>query len=281
MKKLYYYLLFLTISINTFAQENKKVNYSAIYDFNELLEIGKKITEPIEKYEFYKHLYLVQEVEYIKTNSLELNLDNLKKLTDVQLYDFIKKHASEYTSVNDKPLTLKQLDKKEEYEEFTLREKIEKTDKSLIEKDSMFYQNYYTLINPSGGMCNNHIESENKTIIIVEGDCGTGASVHFTYFMLKDNKIIELGDGYNKLKKSEYKKLEKIVKNKEKDFSNFADRSGAEFSQRPNGNFIVTLRGYINDDTGASGGSLEITYETIDLMTIIPNSVLVEKYEYE
>jgi hypothetical protein len=277
-------LLMLTTWFSVSAQQPKNtVDYKTNFNSKELEEIGKTILDPVEKYEFYKHLYIVYQIDNLKyeDENSEINLDELRKLSNPILYDFIKKYLTEYTIINEKPISNKQLDKKEEYEEFTLREKINKVDKSLIEKDSTFYANFAMLVQPSWGTCGSAIEDFNRNIITIYGGCGTGASSHYNYVLLKDNAFVDLGNGYDKLTKREFKKLNKIIKSKVKDYTYLADRSGAQFSQRPNGNFFVTLRGNVGDEADASGGSIEITYETKDLKTFIPNSVTVEKLEWQ
>lgn len=274
----------LTTWFSVSAQQPKNtVDYKTNFNSKELEEIGKTILDPVEKYEFYKHLYIVYQIDNLKyeDENSEINLDELRKLSNPILYDFIKKYLTEYTIINEKPISNKQLDKKEEYEEFTLREKINMVDKSLIEKDSTFYANFAMLVQPSWGTCGSAIEDFNRNIITIYGGCGTGASSHYNYVLLKDNAFVDLGNGYDKLTKREFKKLNKIIKSKVKDYTYLADRSGAQFSQRPNGNFFVTLRGNVGDEADASGGSIEITYETKDLKTFIPNSVTVEKLEWQ
>ncbi|NHM01475.1 hypothetical protein [Flavobacterium difficile] len=273
-------LLLLVALTSVFAQTTPNtVDYKSNFNSEELEAIGKTIKDPIEKYEFYKHLYVVNEIErlrYIDENS-ELQLGELQKLPNSVLYDFVKKYLSEYTVVNEKPISVKDLDKKDEYEEFTLRDKINKVDKLFIEKDSTFTDSFNYLIYNSSGMCASYIEDFKRNIITIYGGCGTGASSHYTYVLFKNNEFIDLGNGYSKLTKSQFKKLTKAIKSIAKEYSSPADRSGAQFSQRPNGNFIITFRGFTEDDMGASGGSLEITYETTDLKTFIPTSVEVEK----
>lgn len=257
------------------------MNTKQIFISNELLEIGKTIVDPVEKYEFYKHLFVVNEIDNLKyeDENSNKNLNDLRKLPNSMLYDFVKKYLSEYTVVNEKPISIKNLDKKDEYEDFTLREKINKVDKLLIEKDSTFYSNFSMLIQPSWGSCGSTVEDYNRNVITIYAGCGTGMSLHYNYVLLKNNEFTDLGNGYDKLTKGEYKKLNKIIKSKVKDYFSFADRSGAQFSQRPNGNFIVTLRGYVGDEAEGSGGSVEVTYETKDLKTFIPTSVQVENVE--
>lgn len=277
-------LLLLVALTSVFAQSTPNVvDYKTNFNSEELEKIGKTIVDPIEKYEFYKHLYVVYQIENLKNEDFnsELQLGELKKLPNPVLYDFVKQYLSEYTVVNEKPISTKELDKKDEYEEFTLREKINKVDKLFIDNDSTFVDSFNSLIYNSSGMCGSEIEDFKRNIITIFGQCGTGASSHYTYVLLKNNEFIDLGNGYSQLTKSQFKKLTKTIKSIAKEYSSPADRSGAQFSQRPNGNFIITFRGFTEDDMGASGGSLEITYETADLKTFIPTSVEVEKVEWK
>lgn len=281
MKKLVTFLMLTTLVSVSAQQSVNTIDYKTNFNSNELLEIGKTIVDPVEKFEFYKHLFVVYEIDNLKyeDENSNKNLNDLRKLPNPLLSDFVKKYLSEYTVVNENPISIKNLDKKDEYEEFTLREKISKVDKLLIEKDSTFYPNFLMLIQPSGGSCASTVEDYNRNVITIYGGCGTGMSSHYNYVMLKNNEFTDLGNGYDKLSKAEFKKLNKVIKSKVKDYNGFADRSGAQFSQRPNGNFFVTLRGYVGDEAMASGGSIEITYETKDLKTFIPTSVLVENVE--
>ena len=331
MKKIVTLLMLVTLTSVSAQQSVNTIDYKTNFNSAELLEIGKTILDPVEKHEFYKHLFVVYKIDELRgiddhlknINDIEekgdeikhekeisekeklrekivsemldeLNkngneedelrnkrINELRKLPNPMLYDFVKKHLSKYTVVNEKPISLKQLDQIDEYEESTLRDKLKNVDKLLIEKDSTFYEEFSRLIQPSYGQCGSMIEDFNKNIITVYADCGTGASVTFNYILFKDNTFIDLGTGFGKLTKSEFKKLEKIIKKKVKDYTFVAARSGANIIERPNGNFIITFRGYVGDEAYASGGSIEITYETKDLKTFIPNSVTVEKLEWQ
>lgn len=278
MKKIVTLLMLVTLTSVSAQQSVNTVDYKANFNSEELLEIGKTIMDPIEKYEFYKHLFVVYEIENIKyeDENSNRNLNVLRKLPNPMLYDFVKKHLSKYTVVNEKPIKSKDLDKKEEYEEFTLREKIAKVDQFLIEKDSTFYDTFSQLIQPSYGQCGSVVEDINRNIITVFNGCGMALSIKYEYVLLKDNIFIDLGSGYDMLSKSEFKKLERKIKSKVKDYEEIAHRSGTQISQRPNGNFFITFFGYVVDEARATGGSIEITYETKDLKTFIPTSVEVE-----
>lgn len=282
MKKIVTLLMLVTLTSVSAQQSVNTIDYKSNYNSDELLEIGKTILDPVEKHEFYKHLFTVFEMDNLKyeDENSNKNLSEFRKLPNPLLYDFVKKYLSEYTVLNEKPVSIKELDKIDEYGETTLREKIKKVDKLLIENDSTFYSNFSMLIQPSWGSCGSTVEDYNRNVITVYADCGTGASVHYNYVLLKDNAFVDLGNGYDKLTKREFKKLNKIIKSKVKDYTYLADRSGAQFSQRPNGNFFVTLRGYVGDEAEASGGSIEITYETKDLKTFIPTSVEVKNVEW-
>lgn len=331
MKKLVTLLMLVTLTSVSAQQSVNTIDYKTNFNSAELLEIGKTILDPVEKHEFYKHLFVVYKIDELRgiddhlknINDIEekgdeikhekeisekeklrekivsemldeLNkngneedelrnkrINELRQLPNPLLYDFVKKHLSKYTVVNEKPISLKQLDQIDEYEESTLRDKLKNVDKLLIEKDSTFYEEFSRLIQPSYGQCGSMIVDFNKNIITVFNGCGMALSIKYEYVLLKDNIFIDLGSGYDMLSKSEFKKLERKIKSKVKDYEEIAHRSGTQISQRPNGNFFITFFGYVVDEARATGGSIEITYETKDLKTFIPNSVTVEKLEWQ
>ena len=107
--------------------------------------------------------------------------------------------------------------------------------------------------------------------------CGTGGCVQYQKLLIKDNKIIDLGNGFEKLTESETKKLDSEIKSKIKNFSHISGRNETEISINKNGNYLVNFRGLTDEDGESGGGSIEISYETKDLKTYIPGSLKVEK----
>lgn len=121
------------------------------------------------------------------------------------------------------------------------------------------------------------ITSIKDNIITLYWDYGTGASMEHQKLQIKENNVIDLGNGFDKLSEKENLRLEKIVKSKVKNFSHISGRNEAEIEIKDNGNYLISFGGLTDEDAEVSGGSLKITYETKDLITFITNSVKVEK----
>ena len=94
---------------------------------------------------------------------------------------------------------------------------------------------------------------------------------------IKENNVMDLGNGFDKLNKSELEKIEKEIKSKYKNYSHISGRSESEISVNGNGNYLVKFSGLTEDDSEASGGSIEISYETKDLKTFIPTTLKITK----
>lgn len=100
-----------------------------------------------------------------------------------------------------------------------------------------------------------------------------GPSDQHEKIFLKDNNVIYLGNGFDQLTEIESQKLENEIKSKIKNFSHFSGRSESEINVKENGNYLIKFSGLTEDDAEASGGSIEISYETKDLKTYIPNTL--------
>ena len=118
---------------------------------------------------------------------------------------------------------------------------------------------------------------ENNIISLYWETCGTGGCVQHQKLQIKDNIIIDLGNGFEKLTESETKKLDSEIKSKIKNFSHISGRNETEISINKNGNYLVGFRGLTDEDGESGGGSIEISYETKDLKTYIPGSLKVGK----
>ena len=116
------------------------------------------------------------------------------------------------------------------------------------------------------------ITSIKDNIITLYWDYGTGASMEHQKLQIKENNVIDLGNGFDKLSEKENLRLEKIVKSKVKNFSHISGRNEAEIEIKDNGNYLISFGGLTDEDAEVSGGSLKITYETKDLITFITNS---------
>ena len=121
------------------------------------------------------------------------------------------------------------------------------------------------------------ITSIKDNIISLYWDFGTGASMHNQKLQIKDNEVIDLGNGFDKLSENENLRLENTIKSKIKNFLHISGRNEAEIEIKDNGNYLISFGGLTDEDAEVSGGSLEISYESKDLKTFITNSVKVEK----
>ncbi|WP_298393413.1 hypothetical protein [Flavobacterium sp.] len=118
---------------------------------------------------------------------------------------------------------------------------------------------------------------ENNIISLYWETCGTGGCVEHQKLQIKDNKIIDLGNGFEKLTETETKKLDAEIKAKIKNFSHISGRNETEISINKNGNYLIAFRGLTDEDGESGGGTIEISYETKDLKTYIPSTLKVAK----
>lgn len=118
---------------------------------------------------------------------------------------------------------------------------------------------------------------ENNIISLYWETCGTGGCVQHQKLQIKNNELIDLGNGYEKLTESESKKLDAEIMSKIKNYSYISGRNENEISITKNGNYLIGIRGLTDEDGEATGGSIEISYETKDLKTYIPSTLKITK----
>ena len=116
---------------------------------------------------------------------------------------------------------------------------------------------------------------ENNIISLYWETCGTGGCVQHQKLQIKNNELIDLGNGYEKLTESESKKLDAEIMSKIKNYSYISGRNENEISITKNGNYLIGIRGLTDEDGEATGGSIEISYETKDLKTYIPSTLKI------
>lgn len=270
MKKIFLLLLFTNFCFSQISKEN----YLKIYDFNYLLKLENEISEPIDKYYFYQHLFLVSELNLYIQNSSESNYSN----------EFIYEILRDYVyKIPKKEITINDLDNTGSYYSITneegfvsLRKKLSVINNLIISNgEELELELRYLFIEP---MCERSIDSIKDNFIYISGNCGTGASMQYHYLFIKDNDIIDMGSGFDKLSEKESKKLDKMIKRKIKDYSHISYRNGCEIEFLNNGNFKISFRALTNEDSEASGGSLLISYETKNLVTFIPESLAIQEF---
>ncbi|WP_322549145.1 hypothetical protein [Flavobacterium psychraquaticum] len=272
MKKTLTLIALLFISLSYCQKDNTKTEYSTIYEYEKLIQIGRKIDKPIEKFDFYKHLFYVKQLNSNKETNKTFWI-----YSDSFLFKIIKEYMFKNEELlNIKQITQKDLVKKDEFEDFTLGDKIKELDLLLNNNSETFESKLRELF--IAPMCGELIENINNNFIYLYADCGSGGSVRTATLFINDKNIIDLGSGYDKLSKKEYERLESIIKSKIKDFVYISGRSGTKTEISENGNFIFTFSGQREDEADASGGSLKISYETSDLKSFIPTSVKVENW---
>ena len=118
---------------------------------------------------------------------------------------------------------------------------------------------------------------KNNIISLNWATCSTGGCMQSQKLQIKENNVMDLGNGFDKLTKSELEKIEKEIKSKYKNYSHISGRSESEINVNGNGNYLVKFSGLTEDDSEASGGSIEISYETKDLKTFIPTTLKITK----
>ena len=71
--------------------------------------------------------------------------------------------------------------------------------------------------------------SKNNIISLYWETCGTGGCVEHQKLQIKDNNVIDLGNGFEKLTESEAKKLDSEIKSKIKNFSHICFKARTMF----------------------------------------------------
>ncbi len=269
MKNTILILSFISVAFISCKQETKneiKNDYSQIYNSKELLELNNTIKEPKEKYSFYKHLYLVTIFEDLK-NSDNKDLGALKKYSDKTLIELSKIINDEYTSKGNDI----DMDSIPSYTGLLTRNEIN------TKLDSVFATKKYNLpevMNETfvgtltGGT---YIESIKGNIVTILRQFGTGASQVYTYVLVENEDVTNLGQVYDYLSKTEYDKLENEIKNVAKNFNGMCSRNGTEITKSVD-KYLISFSAYQNEDAGCCP-TLSVSYETKDFKSVIPNSI--------
>jgi hypothetical protein len=143
--------------------------------------------------------------------------------------------------------------------------------------ENMIFEDFFLSENPDKPIKRiKEIEDIKNDFIKLYRDSGTGASVKTQTLHVIDNNVIDLGDGFDKLSEKNHEKLDKEIKKLQKNYMHISGRSGSTIELLKNGNYLVSFRGLIEDDAEASGGSLEISYETKDIKSFIPETLKVK-----
>lgn len=272
----------LLVAVLTLSAQQKKTTtvptYRSVYELQALQQLEPSIKDPIEKNEFFEHVYVVQQLQQLKSmESQDFELGVLQQLPTPVLYQFTRDFLIEYTTVDTRKYSAKEINEIAEGDSITRKERLAVLEQQFRSNDSIFDTSLEAYIAPSSGMCSTMISDYKAPIYTIEGSCGTGASLHYNYVLIKSNSYQDLGNGVSKLNKAELAKLEKAIKAKFKTYAFLASRSGALIEPHEDGTYSVTVMGYQKEEAMATGGSLEVMYKTKDFKTILPNSISVKK----
>lgn len=116
---------------------------------------------------------------------------------------------------------------------------------------------------------------ENNIISLYWETCGTGGCMQHQKLQIKGNDVIDLGNGFDKLSETEMTRLDNEITKKNKEFSHISGRNEADIKLIEGGNYLISFQGLTQDDGEATGGSLEISYETKDLKTFLTSTLKV------
>lgn len=270
MKNTILALAFISFVFFSCKQETKndetKNDYSQIFNSKELIELKNTIIEPKEKYSFYKHLYLVATFEDLK-NSENNDLSELKKYSDKTLIELSKIIIDEYTSNNKD----ENMDSIPSFTGLLTRNQI------ITKLDSVFSAKKYNL---SEVMHETFVgtlyggtfpETIKDNIITIQRSFGTGASQVYTYVLVENENVANLGQVFDYLSKTEYDKLENEIKNVAKNYNGMCSRTGTEITKTED-KYLISFTAYQNEDAGCCP-TLSISYETKDFKNIIPNTI--------
>lgn len=141
--------------------------------------------------------------------------------------------------------------------------------------------NYMQILDPyesgefyEGGM--KAITNVEDNFISLYWDNGYGATVKTQTLHVIDNTVIDLGDGFDRLSEKNAEKLDKEIKKLQNNFSHISGRSGSTIKLLKNGNYLVSFSGLTEEEAEATGGSLDISYETKDIKSFIPETLKVK-----
>jgi hypothetical protein len=104
-----------------------------------------------------------------------------------------------------------------------------------------------------------------------------GASYVYTYVLVENNNVTNLGQVYDHLSKLEYNKLERYIKNVAINYIGMCERSGTEITKKGD-NYLISFTAYQNEDA-ACCPSLSVSYVTKDFKNLIPNSVITKIFK--
>ncbi len=252
-------LVLFNYSIAQKIDKNNPLYYKDIDNSKDLLMLRNKIEPSLTKYEYYYHLYSIQQLEELKKdeNLSKLPIHILKQLTNEICFNKLN-----YSSLNDTLISY----------ETTVLNKIIELDKipdSEISPESLFYI----------PMCEFDKPNLENNIITIYHQCGTGASQSYKYFWIRENELISLEDIYSKIiaiNNNEVFILDDFLEKKIGKGARFNYRSGVEITKLKNENYKLRFNICSNDDPECCP-SYNLELETSDFNFAIKNTLKLNK----
>lgn len=112
---------------------------------------------------------------------------------------------------------------------------------------------------------------DGNIVTLTDSPGGTGASTYYEKYLVDGDNVMSLS-----IPDEEMAKVEKIVKQKIKNYSHISGRSDMEITPKPDGSYQVQISA-LTDEDGEVSPSIKITFDTKDFKKVDLNSVKVEK----
>lgn len=111
---------------------------------------------------------------------------------------------------------------------------------------------------------------DGNIVTLTDSPGGTGASTYYEKYLIAGDNVTLLS-----IPDTEMTKVEKIVKQKIKNYSHISGRSDMEITQKPDRGYQVKISA-LTDEDGEVSPSIKITFDTKDFKTVDLNSVKAE-----
>ena len=263
MKKMYLILFTMAVFI-AFAYVNKAKKNISFF----------KRDSPIERFNFYKkklHDNTLMELKKgVFSNKLKKYSENTLYLITNHILSEVKNSSLKKEKLNDTIFTVSK----------TYKQQIEYVDQ-LFQNNHIDYE--FELINlffPNWSYIKEITHIENNIITLYWSPGQSLISDRYQFLWIKNGQVIDLGNGYNQLLPDELLFLKETISNSTDGFAYISSCSEVFINKKGKDTFTVTFYALAKNDYETSP-SIEITYETNDFKTIVPNSIQVCNLELE
>lgn len=253
MKKIMLYS-FLAISIISCKNENDKNAVDS-----------KTETEQIS---FYKNLLIDETYDDLKKEYSKefLNFPDsvIKKIAKIQL-----ENSRSETNINDTIFI--------DSGEIAFKEQLAKVDSLYYNKKDLSKDLYSLFLDENGAQLKTIESFENNIIALFWSPMQNASSSHYQKLLLKDNDVLDLGNGLKKLSKIEFENLENFLKSKGfKDIEIDTEPNRNDVGISKSNNYLLQFKIYDKEDADCCP-SINVSFETADFITIIQNTIKVVK----